>query len=201
MRLETEHYCSYAILYSYILLPLPILSSSPPPPNSSPHHLQAIEQVSESADHRVVDVFVLFILHSIPGRKKSVEALFSNKIRHFLFTEDLMANVFRSHAGVQLFLPPHSSIFSLPLFISFLPFPLSLSPLHFSFFFFPCYLLRLFVSSFRASSLSVRHSSAPPLPPSPPSPPHSISTSFQLLTSIADRSVCLSVCLFLSLLS
>ena len=90
---------------------------------------------------------------------------------------------------------------SLPLFISLLPFPLSLSPLRFSFFFFPCYLLRLFVSSFRASSLSVRHSSAPPLPPSPPSPPHSINTSFQLLTSIANRLVCLSVCLFLSLLS
>ena len=60
---------------------------------------------------------------------------------------------------------------------------------------FPSSLLRLFVSFFRASSLSVRHSSAPPLPPSPPSPPHSISTSSQPLTSIADRSVCPSVCL------
>ena len=151
--------------------------------------------MSESADHRVVDVFVLFILHSIPGRKKSVEALFSNKIRHFLFTEDLMANVFRSHAGVQLFLPSHSSLSPALLHlsppISSLSFPSSLLFL----FFFPCYPLRLFVSSFQASSLSVRHSSAPPLPPSLPSPPHSISTSFQPLMSIADRSVCLSVCL------
>jgi len=62
--------------------------------------IQAIDQVSEAADHRVVDVFVLFILHSIPGRKKAVESLFSRKIRHSLFTEDLMANVFGSHAGV-----------------------------------------------------------------------------------------------------
>lgn len=161
------------------------LSSSSPRPSSSPLLHQAIEQVSESADHRVVDVFVLFILHSIPGRKKSVETLFSNKIRHFLFTEDLMANVFGSHAGVQLLPPfPPSSFSLIPLF------PPSL---------FPCSLLRLFVSSFRAFFLSVRHSSAPPLPPSPPSPPYSISTSSQPLTSIADRSVCrLSVCLFLS---
>lgn len=71
----------------------------------------------------MVDVFVLFILHSIPGRKKSVEALFSNKIRQFLFTEDLMANVFGSHAGVQLLPPCSPSSFSLiPLFPPSLPF-------------------------------------------------------------------------------
>ena len=64
------------------------------------HFLQAIESVSDPQDHRVIDVFVLFILYSIGGRKKSVEALFTSKIRANCFSDDLLNTVFGSHARV-----------------------------------------------------------------------------------------------------
>lgn len=64
------------------------------------HLLQAIESVSDPQDHRVIDVFVLFILYSIGGRKKTVETLFMNKIRANCFSDDLMNTVFGSHARV-----------------------------------------------------------------------------------------------------
>ena len=54
----------------------------------------------EEGEHKAIDVFVLFILHSISSRKRSVETLFCSKIRSRLFTDDLMATVFGAHAGV-----------------------------------------------------------------------------------------------------
>ena len=82
-------------------LPLPLasilalcsLSTSPP---------QSIEAVSEAPDHKVVDLFVLFILHSLPSRKKAVQTLFTAKVRAQLFTEDLLAAAFGPHAKVPV---------------------------------------------------------------------------------------------------
>ena len=56
--------------------------------------------VSDASEHKVVDLFVLFILHSLPSRKKAVETLFAGKVRAQLFTEELLAAAFGPHAKV-----------------------------------------------------------------------------------------------------
>lgn len=63
--------------------------------------LQAITAVSSPGDHRVIDVFVLFVLHSTATHKKNVEKIFSNKIRTGCFSSDLMNSTFGSHPGVS----------------------------------------------------------------------------------------------------
>lgn len=63
--------------------------------------MQAIEAVSEPEDHNPLDVFVLFILYSLPVRRKSIETLFSSKLKSGSFTEDIMDRVFGAHAGVS----------------------------------------------------------------------------------------------------
>ena len=65
---------------------------------------QAIEAVSEPQDHNPLDVFVLFILYSLPARKKSIETMFTTKIKSGSFSEDIMDNVFGVHAGVSSYL-------------------------------------------------------------------------------------------------
>ena len=62
-------------------------------------HLQAIESVRSAAEHKVVDIFVLLILHS-SNHRKSVESLLRNKIRSGHFTEVLLHAAFGSHAQV-----------------------------------------------------------------------------------------------------
>ena len=62
-------------------------------------HLQAIEAVRSAAEHKVVDIFVLLILHS-SNHRKSVESLLRNKIRAGHFTEVLLHAAFGSHAQV-----------------------------------------------------------------------------------------------------
>ncbi|XP_071510780.1 Fanconi anemia group D2 protein-like [Diadema antillarum] len=61
---------------------------------------KAIENVSSSAEHKVVDIFVLLISHAIANRKKSVEALFRKKVRQGHFTEELLQATFTSHSKV-----------------------------------------------------------------------------------------------------
>lgn len=68
--------------------------------NFIPPSLQSIEAVSEASDHKVVDLFVLFILHSLPSRKKMIENLFAAKVRAQLITEELLAAAFGPHAKV-----------------------------------------------------------------------------------------------------
>jgi Fanconi anemia group D2 protein len=60
--------------------------------------MKCIEAVAEQSEHRVIDLFVLFILHSLPARKKAVETLFATKVRTQLFTEELLAAAFGPHA-------------------------------------------------------------------------------------------------------
>ena len=62
--------------------------------------LQSIEAVAEQSDHKVIDLFVLFVLHSLPSRKKAVETLFASKVRSKLLTEDLLMSAFGPHAKV-----------------------------------------------------------------------------------------------------
>ena len=65
-----------------------------------PLHFQAIDAVSDPKDHTPLDVFVLFILYSLPVRKKSTESIFSSKIKSGCFSDELMGQVFGVHAGV-----------------------------------------------------------------------------------------------------
>lgn len=73
---------------------LPLFPLSPSLPDKS------IETVTEQCDHKVIDLFVLFILHSLPSRKKAVETLFISKVQKQLFTEELLAAAFGPHAKV-----------------------------------------------------------------------------------------------------
>ena len=52
-----------------------------------------------AADHRVIDVFVVLILHSC-GHKKTVEGLVRGKVRAGHFTEMLLRDAFGSHTQV-----------------------------------------------------------------------------------------------------
>ncbi len=57
--------------------------------------------MSDGCHHKVIDIFVLFILHSIGSRKKAVEALFSSKVKAGLFSEVLMSSAFGAHTAVS----------------------------------------------------------------------------------------------------
>ena len=52
--------------------------------------------------HKVVDLFVLLILHSTANRKKAVESLIRNKIKNGHFTEEMLTAAFNSHSQVRL---------------------------------------------------------------------------------------------------
>lgn len=64
--------------------------------------IQAIESVNSAAKHKVVDLFVLLILHSTANRKKSVESLIRNKIKNGNFTEEMLTAAFNSHSQVRV---------------------------------------------------------------------------------------------------
>lgn len=49
----------------------------------------------------MIDVFVLFVLHSITAHKKTVEKIFCDKVKDGCFSDDLMNSVFDSHPGVS----------------------------------------------------------------------------------------------------
>ena len=64
--------------------------------------MQAIESVNSPGKHKVVDLFVLLILHSTANRKKAVESLIRNKIKNGHFTEEMLTAAFNSHSQVRL---------------------------------------------------------------------------------------------------
>ncbi|XP_041347848.1 LOW QUALITY PROTEIN: Fanconi anemia group D2 protein-like [Gigantopelta aegis] len=61
--------------------------------------IKAIDSLKSPADHKVIDIFVLLILHST-NRRKPVESLFRNKIRTSAFTEVLLHAAFESHGQI-----------------------------------------------------------------------------------------------------
>lgn len=60
---------------------------------------QSVEAVRSAADHKVVDLFALLILHVI--QRKPVESLVRNKVRSGHFTEQLVEKMFAGHAKVS----------------------------------------------------------------------------------------------------
>ncbi|XP_065829694.1 Fanconi anemia group D2 protein-like isoform X2 [Oscarella lobularis] len=61
---------------------------------------KAIENVTTSDDHKVVDIFVFFILLSVAKRRKPLETLFRSKIKSGLFTDELLSQTFVSHSHI-----------------------------------------------------------------------------------------------------
>ncbi|XP_060605548.1 Fanconi anemia group D2 protein-like [Ruditapes philippinarum] len=61
--------------------------------------IKAIESVKQPSDHKVIDLFMLLILHGTP-RKKVVESLFRNKIRAGCFTEAYIKSIYSVHSQV-----------------------------------------------------------------------------------------------------
>ncbi len=66
-------------------------------------NFQTIEAVKTSGEHKVIDMFVLLILHANSYRKP-VESLLRNKIRAGHFSEVLLQATFGSHAQVSVLL-------------------------------------------------------------------------------------------------
>ena len=62
---------------------------------------QAIESANTPGNHKVVDLFVLLILHSTANRKKAMETLIRNKIKNGHFTEEMLNAAFSSHSQVK----------------------------------------------------------------------------------------------------
>lgn len=62
--------------------------------------IKAIESVNAPGKHKVIDLFVLLILHSTANRKKAMETLIRNKIRNGHFTEEMLSAAFNSHSQI-----------------------------------------------------------------------------------------------------
>ncbi|XP_022805734.1 Fanconi anemia group D2 protein-like [Stylophora pistillata] len=62
--------------------------------------IKAIESVNSPVKHKVVDLFVLLILHSTANRKKAMESLIRNKIKNGHFTEEMLSAAFSSHSQI-----------------------------------------------------------------------------------------------------
>ncbi|XP_073707909.1 Fanconi anemia group D2 protein [Garra rufa] len=65
--------------------------------------LKAIENVDESEDHKVVDLLVLFILHSTNANhsRRGAERVLKVKVRKGLIQENLLQKTFKGHAQVM----------------------------------------------------------------------------------------------------
>ncbi|XP_043096952.1 Fanconi anemia group D2 protein isoform X2 [Puntigrus tetrazona] len=65
--------------------------------------LKAIENVDESDDHKVVDLLVLFILHSTNANhsRRGAERVLKVKVRKGLIQENLLQKTFKGHAQVM----------------------------------------------------------------------------------------------------
>ncbi|TRY99785.1 hypothetical protein DNTS_033949 [Danionella cerebrum] len=65
--------------------------------------LKAIEKIDESEDHKVVDLLVLFILHSTNANhsRRGAERVLKVKVRMGLIQENLLQKTFKGHAQVM----------------------------------------------------------------------------------------------------
>ncbi|RXN03852.1 Fanconi anemia group D2 [Labeo rohita] len=65
--------------------------------------LKAIENIDESEDHKVVDLLVLFILHSTNANhsRRGAERVLKVKVRKGLIQENLLQKTFKGHAQVM----------------------------------------------------------------------------------------------------
>ncbi|XP_038054583.1 Fanconi anemia group D2 protein-like isoform X2 [Patiria miniata] len=63
--------------------------------------IKAVENVHTASEHKVIDIFILLIAHTVASnRKKALESLFRSKVRSGHFREELLKAAFSSHAKV-----------------------------------------------------------------------------------------------------
>ena len=62
---------------------------------------QAIEAVSVEDDHKVIDLYVLFVLYSVCSRRRAVRNLLIAKIKSGLFTSRLITEMFNCRIPVS----------------------------------------------------------------------------------------------------
>jgi Fanconi anemia group D2 protein len=62
--------------------------------------LQTLDNVKNSSEHLVIDVFAVLILYAVTSKRKPVESLLRNKIRSGCFTEDVLSMAFKSYGQV-----------------------------------------------------------------------------------------------------
>ena len=61
---------------------------------------QVLDDVKNSSDHLVIDVFVVVILYAVTNRRKAIETLLRNKIRHGYFTVAVLQDAFQFYGQV-----------------------------------------------------------------------------------------------------
>ncbi|CAB4035769.1 Fanconi anemia group D2, partial [Paramuricea clavata] len=62
--------------------------------------LKTLDNVKNSSEHLVIDVFAVLILYAVTSKRKPVESLLRNKIRSGCFTEDVLSMAFKSYGQV-----------------------------------------------------------------------------------------------------
>ena len=62
---------------------------------------QAIDAVSVEDDHKVIDLYVLFVLYSVCSRRKAVRNLLMAKVKSGLFTSRLITEMFNCRIPVS----------------------------------------------------------------------------------------------------
>ena len=64
------------------------------------YHFKVIESVDEEEDHKLLDLFVLFVLYGVPGNCKSIRNVIVNKVKAKKFTESILAQFFQHQIPV-----------------------------------------------------------------------------------------------------
>ncbi|KAL6041505.1 Fanconi anemia group D2 protein, partial [Balamuthia mandrillaris] len=73
--------------------------------------LKEIQTVPSQAEHKLLDLWLLWVLHSIPAHKKATEAIFRKKIVAGHFTSALLSHSIAGHT--QALAPYHASLLAL----------------------------------------------------------------------------------------
>ncbi len=62
---------------------------------------QVIELVDEEGDHKLLDLFVLFVLYGVPGNCKSIRNIIVSKVKAKRFTESILVQFFQHQIPVS----------------------------------------------------------------------------------------------------
>ena len=87
-------------------------------PHTSSYCYKAVQLVQDAKDHKVIDALVLFILYTIPTRRKAVENLFVAKIKSKHFTVEYLDVVFGIGPKVYVYsVDAYLSIYHVPAYV------------------------------------------------------------------------------------
>ena len=83
--------------------------------------VQVIDGVEEEEEHKFIDLYVLFVLHTIPSRKRCVCHMFLSKVKGGLFTSQFISTMFNCQ------IPMSRNVLFILLLLLLVPPPPSLS--------------------------------------------------------------------------